>query len=132
MIANSASGDDRQGLLHLYDGYYINLESLVERRERLERRIADLGLTKFYRRFPAVDGSKLQPRARLKARSVGAFLSQRNVLFEAKNKKPFVHVIEDDTIFSERMAEVICFAIQNGVFNRFDVIFTDVPARAGG
>ena len=115
---------------HVYDGYYINLDRSVERRLRFEKQIASLGLSKIYRRFTAVDGSKLQATERLKSRSVGAFLSQRNVLAGAKHKKPFVHVLEDDTIFSRQMAPAICFAIEHGIFDRFDLIFTDIAVQA--
>lgn len=66
----------------------------------------------------------------MKSRSVGAFLSQRNVLAGAKHKKPFVHVLEDDTIFSRQMAPAICFAIERGFFDRFDLIFTDIAVQA--
>jgi len=120
----------RPSVPNLYEGYFINLDRSVDRREKFEKQIETLGLSEIYRRFPAVDGSTLNPTMRLKARSVGAFLSHRNVLVEAKDKRPFVHILEDDTIFSEQMAPAICFAIERRLFDRFDVIFTDIAVQA--
>jgi len=70
-----------------YHGLYINLDRSVERRERMEAQLADLGLAGRYVRFPAIDGASLgSGTGTLKAGERGAFHSHVQALEDARRK----------------------------------------------
>jgi hypothetical protein len=107
-------------------GFYINLDRSTDRRRAIEGQIEMLGIGHIYRRFPAVDGSKLAPAGRMKPGEVGIFRSHHDVLAGARKGGKFIHVLEDDSLLSEFMLPAIELAVGRGMFDRFDVIFTDI------
>lgn len=107
-------------------GFYINLDRSIDRRNTIEAQIERLGIGHVYKRFPAVDGSKLAPAGRMKPGEVGIFRSHRDVLAAASGSGKFIHILEDDQLLSEFMLPAISLAIGRGMFDRFDVIFTDI------
>jgi GR25 family glycosyltransferase involved in LPS biosynthesis len=107
-------------------GFYINLDRSTDRRRKIDEQIERLGLRQVYNRFPAVDGSKLPPAGKMKPGEVGIFRSHNDVLAGARKGGQFIHVLEDDALLSEFMLPAIELAIGRGMFDRFDVIFTDV------
>jgi GR25 family glycosyltransferase involved in LPS biosynthesis len=107
-------------------GFYINLDRSIDRRNSIEAQIETLGIGHIYKRFPAVDGSKLAPAGRMKPGEVGIFRSHRDVLAAARGSGKFIHVLEDDQLLSEFMMPAIGLAVSRGMFDRFDIIFTDI------
>jgi GR25 family glycosyltransferase involved in LPS biosynthesis len=107
-------------------GFYINLDRSIDRRHAIETQIEALGIGHVYKRFPAVDGSKLAPAGRMKPGEVGIFRSHHDVLARARKGGKFIHVLEDDSLLSEFMLPAIGLALGRGMFDRFDVIFTDI------
>ena len=109
-----------------YQGLYINLDRSPERRARIERQLRTLGLEKIYRRFPAVDGAALKlPNGTLRPGEVGAFLSHTRALETALTSGTAVHILEDDALLSEHVRPVVEDAVSSGLFDRFDILFTD-------
>ena len=45
---------------HSFQGYYINLDRSLDRRDAVQRQFASLGVSDQYQRFSAIDGAKLQ------------------------------------------------------------------------
>lgn len=109
----------------MYSGLYINLDRSCDRRERLERDIARIGLAGRYRRIPAVDGASVEPRARLAPAEFGCYLSHLQALAAASESTTATHVLEDDTILSPRLPSVISAAIECGLLDQFDIVFLD-------
>jgi hypothetical protein len=107
-------------------GFYINLDRSLDRRRSIEAQIETLGIGHIYERFPAVDGSKLAPAGKMKPGEVGIFRSHQDVLARARKGAKFIHVLEDDSLLSEFMLPAIGLAAGRGMFDRFDVIFTDI------
>ncbi len=110
-----------------YHGVYINLDRSVERRVRLEAQLVEFGLKDRYARFPAVDGTALgQASTNLRPGERGAFLSHCKALSEARARGGCVHIMEDDALLSEHVRPVIEEAISSNLFERYDLIFTDM------
>jgi GR25 family glycosyltransferase involved in LPS biosynthesis len=107
-------------------GFYINLDRSIDRRRSIEAQIETLGIGHIYKRFPAVDGSKLAPIGRMRSAEVGIFRSHNDVLAGARKVGKFIHVLEDDQLLSEFMLPAIGLAIRRGIFDQFDLIFTDI------
>ncbi len=109
----------------LYHGLYINLDRSPARREAMEAQLEALGLAGRYARFPAVDGATLGRReSRISPGETGAFASHMAVLAQAPRGGP-VHILEDDALLSGHVRPVIEEAIAAGLFERFDILFTD-------
>lgn len=110
---------------HLYDGYYINLDRSPDRREKLERQFAALGLSDVYRRFPAVEGAALPPGPKLKPGERGIFRSHFDLLQQAQSARRPIHILEDDAVLSPVTAPALDLLITSGALNGHDIIFTE-------
>jgi len=109
-----------------YGGYYINLDRSVARRERMEAQLAALGLSSRYARFAAVDGAAVhRPGSALRPGELGAFLSHKSALETARAKGAAAHILEDDALLSAHAVPVIEEAVAGGLFEQYDVVFTD-------
>jgi GR25 family glycosyltransferase involved in LPS biosynthesis len=114
------------GVAPNYDAYYINLNRSTERRASVESQLETYGLSNYYRRFPAVDGSSLPPRSSpLTPSELGCFMSHYQALAQASGRGKCVHILEDDVLLSEYMVPLINAAIASSLFDQFDVVFTD-------
>jgi len=113
-----------------YHGVYINLDRSVARRSAMDAQIAAFGLTDRYSRFAAVDGSSLPPsRSGLRQGELGAFFSHMRALEAARSPRDgAIHIMEDDALLSGHVRPVIEDAIGAGLFQRFDILFTDILA----
>jgi hypothetical protein len=112
-----------------YYGAYINLDRSVGRRARIEAQLADLGLQSRYSRFPAIDGTTLNlSRNALRPGEAGAFLSHMRALEMLRPRRTPAHILEDDALLSRHMRPVIDGAVGGGLFDRFDILFTDLLA----
>ena len=110
-----------------YHGVYINLDRSLARRERMETQLAQLGLADRYARLSAVDGANLnRPHSRIGPGETGAFLSHAHALEQARPRGLPVHILEDDALLTEHVRQVIEDAIAGGLFDRFDILFTDI------
>ena len=110
-----------------YCGLYINLDRSAARRERMQAQLGTLGIASRYERFSAIDGAAVQrPGSALRPGELGAFLSHKGALEAGRAKgAAAVHILEDDALLSRHVAPVIEEAIAGGLFERYDVIFTD-------
>jgi GR25 family glycosyltransferase involved in LPS biosynthesis len=110
-----------------YHGLYINLERSVQRRERMDTQLAELGLEGRYVRFPAVDGAAIGSAGTVRPGERGAFHSHAKALEEARSHRGGVHILEDDAVLSHHVRPVIDEAIIAAkLFERFDLVFTDM------
>ena len=113
-----------------YHGLYINLDRSAGRRAAMDAQIKAFGLEDRYTRFPAVDGSTLPfSRGGLRPGELGAFWSHARAL-ESLRSSPGAafHIMEDDVLLSGHVRPVIEDAIAAGLFQRFDILFTDILA----
>jgi GR25 family glycosyltransferase involved in LPS biosynthesis len=113
-----------------YHGVYINLDRSPARRAGMDEQLAALGLKDRYSRFGAVDGSTLPPsRSELRPGELGAFFSHMRALEAARSSRcAAIHIMEDDALLSEHVRPVIEDSIATGLFQRFDILFTDILA----
>ena len=109
-----------------YVGAFINLDRSPQRRAEMEDQIATLGIADRYVRFPAVDGSTLNYKGPLRPGEAGSFLSHLRVMELLRPSGKCVHILEDDALLSRPMAPMIEFAIAQGIFDYFDIVYTDV------
>jgi GR25 family glycosyltransferase involved in LPS biosynthesis len=110
-----------------YLGAFLNLDRSPERRQEIETQLQALEMTARYVRFPAVDGETLATyRGPLRPGEVGCFLSHFRALEQMRAAGKCVHIMEDDVLLSRPLAPMIEFIIAQGVFQYFDIIFTDV------
>jgi GR25 family glycosyltransferase involved in LPS biosynthesis len=93
----------------------------------MEAQFARFGLSSRYTRFRAIDGSSaaMPQRAAIRASESAAFLSHMTVLEGSHPHKTPIHILEDDALVSAHSQPVIEQAIATGLFERFDVLFTD-------
>ena len=109
-----------------YSGVYINLDRSTARRERMEAQLAALNLQTCYARFAAVDGAAVhRPGSAVRPGELGAFLSHMGALETARATRRAVHILEDDALLSPHVAPVIQDAITGGLFEHYDLLFTD-------
>ncbi|HEX3484993.1 MAG TPA: hypothetical protein VHT51_08030 [Micropepsaceae bacterium] len=109
-----------------YRGLYINLDRSGARRERMDAQLTALGLADRYARFSATDGGALNlSRSKIGPGEMGAFLSHTRAVEEARGAAVPVHILEDDALLSRHVRPVIEDAIAAGLFERFDIVFTD-------
>jgi GR25 family glycosyltransferase involved in LPS biosynthesis len=108
-----------------WDGYYINLDRAVERRQRIEGQLARFGLGVRYKRFPAVDGRRLNRPSLRSPGEVGIFRSHLDIIERIAASERPGHVIEDDILFSDLTGPAIATAIKRGVLDTFDVLFLE-------
>ncbi len=113
-----------------YHGFYINLDRSAARRVAMDAQLSALGLKDHYRRFAAVDGNSLPPsRSGLRQGELGAFFSHMRALEAVRSSRGgAIHIMEDDALLSEHVRPVIEDAIGAGLFQRFDILFTDILA----
>ena len=113
-----------------YHGVYINLDRSAGRRAAMDAQLAPFGLKDRYRRYAAVDGSTLAPsRSELRPGELGAFFSHLRALEAARSSRDAaVHIMEDDALLSAHVRPVIEDSIAAGLFQRFDILFTDILA----
>jgi GR25 family glycosyltransferase involved in LPS biosynthesis len=109
-------------------GYFINLDRTAGRRASLERQLREFGIEHRYQRFPAVDGRRI-----IAGRSttcapgeVGIFRSHMDALETALGSDKAVHLMEDDIVLSDLMVPAVDAALHRGVFDRHDIVFTEM------
>jgi len=109
-----------------YQGIYINLDSSLARRERLESQLVRLGVAERYQRFPAIQGSVVPERTQttLSNGQLGCWLSHLAVWRQAEGKGSHLHVLEDDAALSPLLLRVLEeLQLEE---SSWDLIFTDV------
>ena len=109
-----------------YVGAFINLDRSPERRTEMEAQFAALGIADRYVRLPAVDGNTLNYRGPLRPGEAGSFLSHLRAMEKLRPSGKCVHILEDDALLSRPMGPMIEFAIAQGIFDYFDIVYTDV------
>ena len=109
-------------------GRYINLDKSAGRKEKLERHLEELGINSKYQRFSALVGNKEEAdRAGLNQGELGlwnSWISLLNEEIESSENYKFLHIIEDDAIFSKKFINFIERLPDIDV--RFDILFTDM------
>lgn len=126
LVAPSIAALGRATSAASYVGTYINLDRSPDRRRDMQAQLDALGLADRYVRFPAIDGNTLGYKGPLRPGEAGSFLSHYRALEQLRGAGKCVHIMEDDALMSRAMAPMIEFAISQGIFEHFDIIFTEV------
>lgn len=101
-------------------GFYINLDRAVERRESMEQGLARHGLDRIVTRYSAKQGDD-RPKG-ITPNELGCFLSHQDVVTTADPARPLL-VLEDDLYFPEPFGKAFA-AIFKSVFDReWDMLF---------
>tara|TARA_Y100000589_G_C27098277_1_gene606914 strand:+ start:278 stop:1147 length:870 start_codon:yes stop_codon:yes gene_type:complete len=88
-----------------YQGFYINLDTSLDRRKSLEKHLENIKLKKKFKRFSALRPESCDDLCGLKTPGeYGIWLSILSLLKEisTQNKDGFIHIIEDDFRFNEK------------------------------
>ena len=110
-----------------FSGRYINLDRSTLRRARLEQQLRDLGIAPAYARFAAIDGMhRREDPGSISQQEYGCFASHAQLLKEACSFSTHLHVLEDDALLSPEFVPAVAEVIEQGVFDRFDLLFTDL------
>jgi GR25 family glycosyltransferase involved in LPS biosynthesis len=111
----------------LYRGLFINLDSSTSRRHHMEAELRKYQLQDRYARFPAVDGRALTgAQGAISAGERACFQSHVRALESAKAANGTVHILEDDVVLSLQLEQIISGFDAGGMFDYFDLIFTDI------
>ncbi len=109
-----------------YAGFYINLNCSTDRRNHIENEVARHGRGHVYERFSAADGNIFKlPNQGLAPGEMGCFLSHLFLLQQRLEFDVHLHIVEDDAVFSCFTVPAVAAAIQTGLIDLFDVVFTD-------
>jgi len=109
-----------------YAAFYINLDRSSDRRNQIENEIVRHGHGHIYKRFSAADGNLFKlPNQGLTPGEMGCLLSHLFLLQQRLDSDAHVHVVEDDAVFSRFTVPTIAAAVQTGMIDHFDVLFTD-------
>jgi GR25 family glycosyltransferase involved in LPS biosynthesis len=110
-----------------YHGLFINLDSSTSRRSRIEAELRKYQLQDRYARFPAVDGRALASvQGAISAGEHACFQSHYRALERAKAANGTVHILEDDVVLSPQLEQIVSGFDTGGMFDYFDLIFTDI------
>ncbi len=109
-----------------YRGLFINLDSSVARRHRVEAELVKYHLQDRYARFPAVDGRGLtSPPGPMTAGEHACFQSHYRALESAKATNGTIHILEDDVVLSPQLEQIVSAFDTGGMLDYFDLVFTD-------
>lgn len=112
----------------MYEGVYINLDRAVERRECLERQLAEVGLSQRYARFAAIDGSRISygPEALPGFSVLGCTLSHLSVIKEHPDPSLHLHILEDDALLHPEIPRVLEAFLSHRGAEEWDILMTDL------
>jgi GR25 family glycosyltransferase involved in LPS biosynthesis len=100
----------------MFQGLYINLDKRPDRRAHIEAELARFGLQDRYRRLPAYS----QPTP-----TIGCYRSHLRALEEARTADGIFHVLEDDSILSDRLRPFIETSAPP-LLEQYDLLFLDM------
>lgn len=109
-----------------FDGYYINLDTSVDRDARMRQQLAALRIAGTYRRFEAIRGAGTPQRSQttLTDGHLGCWLSHQAVWMQGIRAGRHLHVLEDDAILSPLLVQML--EKPNLDEDGWDLLFTDV------
>lgn len=121
--------------MNILDGYYINLDASIERKDSLVRHLSSLGLEYCYKRFPALTPS-LEEREHLRGlKTVGelgiwkSFVALLSNIPLNEELPEFVHIIEDDIRLNANfpciMSNLLNLICSDTNFKKVDLFFLD-------
>jgi GR25 family glycosyltransferase involved in LPS biosynthesis len=114
----------------MYQGFYINLDRNTQRRQRLERNLAEVGVSDRYQRIAAVDGRAVagQYKTKLDPGNLGLFLSHARVLEAAGDGKRHLHILEDDAVLGKDALNYLEVVLEQADEQRsdWDLLFTEI------
>ena len=117
----------------LIKGYYINLARNLDRRQEMELNLELAGLAHKFKRFDAIDGTKLGDRdTNISNSALGCSLSHMKILERNLSGLSHVHIIEDDALIEKE-----CYPILEDQIDRlsksnveWDILYTNVMLLA--
>ena len=111
-----------------YQGFYINLDTSLDRRKSLERHLESLKLKKNFKRFKALRPKSCEDLCGLKTPGeYGIWLSILSLLKEIsiQNEDGFIHIIEDDFRFNERKIKRLYEVLEILGNTNHEILFLD-------
>lgn len=100
----------------MFSGVYINLDRRPDRLAHMQRELSRFSLTDHYRRLPAIS----QPNG-----VVGCYRSHLRALEEARRAPGIVHILEDDSLLSAKLASFIKNEAP-ALLETYDLLFLDM------
>lgn len=113
-------------------GLFINLDRSPDRRLKMEKQLATLGLADSYKRFSAVDGrsaSRRSTSSKLSDGEVAIFKSHLDVIQSVDGTAGYTHVLEDDALISPWLKPYLAYAEKLGLLSLNDLIFLEFGLR---
>ncbi|TGU72553.1 hypothetical protein E4633_09625 [Geomonas terrae] len=112
----------------MYNGFYINLDRAVQRRESLEQRLEESGLAGCYQRFAAIDGRSITygPDAVPGSAVLGCTLSHLSIIKGQLGSSRHVHIVEDDAMLHPDIGRVFEKFVELKQDEEWDLLMTDV------
>ncbi len=108
-----------------YAGFYINLDRSVERRTKIEDQLRTYDLAARYVRFPAADGTGFAPSNTMCPGEIACFHSHHRALVKGGSNGLAVHIIEDDVLLSEHLADAAGAIFTLNLFDHYDILCTE-------
>ncbi|WP_136513238.1 glycosyltransferase family 25 protein [Geomonas edaphica] len=112
----------------MYNGFYINLDRDVQRRESLEQRLEESGLAGCYQRFSAIDGRSITygPEAVPGSGVLGCTLSHLSIIKGQLGSSRHVHIVEDDAVLHPHIGRVLEKFVELKQDEEWDLLMTDI------
>jgi GR25 family glycosyltransferase involved in LPS biosynthesis len=110
------------------DGYYINLDRSVERRQLFEEQLDSLDLAEWIRRFPAVDGQVAGPYEAKLDNNVWACRRSHELIIQQADPETVTAIFEDDAEISRYFSSTITESNMQSFIERTptaDIVFLD-------
>ena len=112
-------------------GFYINLDTSVSRKTKVEQNLQKQGINDWYRRFPAIKATNEEASKKgLNKGELGLWRSWMCILKgEIKSTENYshLHILEDDAVIGPTFKK---FASKLDEAERFDILFTDMHVNA--
>ena len=112
-------------------GFYINLDTSVSRKTKVEQNLQKQGLNDWYRRFPAIKATDEEASKKgLNKGELGLWRSWMCIFkgeIKSTEKYSQIHLVEDDAVIGPTFKK---FASKLDEAERFDILFTDMHVNA--
>ena len=109
-----------------FNGFYINLDTSVERDIKMQQQFAAYSIGGNYKRFEAIRGGEVPQRLEttLPVGHLGCWLSHEAVWLQGQKTDQHLHILEDDAVLSPLLVKFLGELILDD--DSWDLLFTDV------
>jgi hypothetical protein len=118
-----------------FRGFFINLDRNQTRLANMTRQLADVGMSDFYSRVPAVNGATLGPeyQTTLDRGNLGLWITHERLIEANRSSDVHLHIMEDDALLPKDASKSFAALLERADNSSpgWDLIFTEIYLQMG-